>query len=902
MSTKSKAGSKKNPLHSFCICKTPDDGTPMVFCGECQEWFHFSCVNLSEQAAEDINVFICPPCTETTGLRTVMLWEGPEAVQEVISVVAPVPKKKTPQAPLSDSGDDPSSEDEYIGDRKRRRARRLSISSESESDAEASTSKRQSNKTNLKRKAVERAAHPPASKRKKAASATPSAADDPARAFCLGKLGSVFHEIFLRYPHVAGTEKKPEELSEGEKAKVEEQAKQFATDLEQCVYDIYSETDHTGKTLAGSKYKDRFRMLQFNLREKDRVLLHRGIASGSITPKELSLMSPADLANEQLKESIRIAEEEALAHSILEKTVVPRAKLTHKGLEELETIVDDEAVLREREQARRKEEEEKRAREQAARLRTRTASVSLPPESPTIGSASWGAPPPMPVQISTPTDEMSATVAAFVGSPSDALEPEMNLADLINIDDELAVAVGDVSVPPPAAPTKAPSPPVVQSPVTGISPFATKSEAPRASFDLNSLWSAPKKEEEEPVASPPQPQGGSPIPLEESKKEEEMDLDTDDMDFDAFLDEKPEVAPTPEALQATFNAVPQVWTGKINMPLDSTIPQETPVVARQIGGRPLEASSVLWQTLFPSDLLRIDGRVPVDKSAQFLLQTRMNSTKELIAVAFSPASDSSSAGFQILTDFLIAKGRHGLVFPWGTRPKETNPGKELYIIPLLSSDPIPDYMELLDNLRLPAARATNYLVGIWVLNKGKLASPPPAAPAPAPALAPVPVPYAVPPPAAQPLSFEPSVLAAEVAALTPEQVRAMLQSLTASTLNAIPAPSALPPPPLPQLQPPPPPQMWGPMPGYPPPPHMGHPPPPPPSYGQQPPYDRRDYNRDPHPPRGGYDRPRDGGGRDGGRNRGRGRGRGGGAGGSADSGWPRRREDGQGSPGQRRWN
>jgi hypothetical protein len=56
------------------------------------------------------------------------------------------------------------------------------------------------------------------------------------------------------------------------------------------------------------------------------------------------------------------------------------------------------------------------------------------------------------------------------------------------------------------------------------------------------------------------------------------------------------------------------------MPLDSTIPQETRVVARQTGGRLIPADSALWRTLFPSELLRIDGRVPVDKSSQFLLQ------------------------------------------------------------------------------------------------------------------------------------------------------------------------------------------------------------------------------------------------------------------------------------------
>jgi hypothetical protein len=91
------------------------------------------------------------------------------------------------------------------------------------------------------------------------------------------------------------------------------------------------------------------------------------------------------------------------------------------------------------------------------------------------------------------------------------------------------------------------------------------------------------------------------------------------------------------------------------MPLDSTIPQETPVVARQVGGRQLGADSLLWKTLFPSDLLRIDGRVPVDKSAQYLLQMRMNSTKELIAVALSPTSPSDKSGCKTLSEYLVGK-------------------------------------------------------------------------------------------------------------------------------------------------------------------------------------------------------------------------------------------------------
>jgi hypothetical protein len=92
------------------------------------------------------------------------------------------------------------------------------------------------------------------------------------------------------------------------------------------------------------------------------------------------------------------------------------------------------------------------------------------------------------------------------------------------------------------------------------------------------------------------------------------------------------------------------------MPLDSTVPKEIPVVARQIGGRNISSGSLLWQTLFPSNSLTVAGRVPVDQSSLFLLQSRLNSSRELIAVAFSPAANESDPEFKTLSDFLIAKG------------------------------------------------------------------------------------------------------------------------------------------------------------------------------------------------------------------------------------------------------
>ena len=88
-------------------------------------------------------------------------------------------------------------------------------------------------------------------------------------------------------------------------------------------------------------------MLTFNLSKADRVILHMRIASSHISAKELSMMTSTDLANEEQKQSIRQAEKEALAQTILTKTILPRAKMTHKGIQDIEDV--NGAVARERE-------------------------------------------------------------------------------------------------------------------------------------------------------------------------------------------------------------------------------------------------------------------------------------------------------------------------------------------------------------------------------------------------------------------------------------------------------------------------------------------------------------------------------------------------------------------------
>ncbi|KAI0820319.1 hypothetical protein BC628DRAFT_1397687 [Trametes gibbosa] len=902
---------------AYCVCRKPDDGSPMIHCSSCKDWFHFRCVELSEKDAEEIQLYICPSCQQKTGARVIKEWEGPEAVQEamVVDIAAkngtssPRSKKPTRKPAVAKTEEsDVSSEgsDEYHPEVKTastHRTHRQTRHSDNDSDSGESIREKSPKRLrhasitpkdpalpmppspapiNQQKRKKSLSAHQPPPKRPRSES---TAGDDAVRKYCLGKLQGMFSQIFTRYPFLPSEDsegmkqlsphKKPEELTSEEKEGLETRARQFGHDLEQCLYELFSEPDKQGKQVAAGKYKERFRMLTFNLSKADRVVLHMRIASSHISPKELSTMSSTDLASEEEQQSIKKLEEEALAHSILKKSTVPRAKLTHKGLQDIEDVTG----AGQREAEREREEEERIERERLARLRQQAQRAqtqgSAPPESPVVPQTpTWGGPPPAPhaSETSPPTVLPMGRPSVhplFVPSVSDfagsgPVENELNLADLINIDEEPSgeVAMTPVdSIPTPfgevpqtlAVTVSEQASPSSASPVTpaaaGISPFAAKGSQPEASFrpsfDLNALWTPPDHPEPQSTVASESQDAADNMVTEPAA--EEFAPETEDQDFDMFLNandqeqghveelSQPAEPPPAEIQPSSFDDQPPVWSGTVSMPLDSAIPQEVAVYARQAGGRTLGDDSPLWKTLFPSVELRIDGRVPVEKSAQYLTQVRLNPTKELIAVAFSPVNGVDPSGFNAVKNHLLSKSRHGLIFPWGHNPKSSAPGRELYVVPLMSTDSIPEYMELLDQLQLPPTRSVDYLVGIWVLNKGKLAPPPiPVVPAfvsstlapappltsitaptfpnidlahlqqlgliqpPQPAQAPPPPPPMIhsPPVPPQPQTVSsasppPVNLAAEVAQLTPGQIQLMLQTLTKTSQGGS-APLAIP--------------------------------------------------------------------------------------------------------------
>lgn len=357
-------------------------------------------------------------------------------------------------------------------------------------------------------------------------------------------------------------------------------------------------------------------MLIFNLSQVDRVAIHQRICYATISAKELSQMSSTDLANEETKQSIKLAEKEALEHSILKKTLIPRAKITHKGLQDIEDVNGESGtLLHAREKEREKEEEERweeerRERERQARLkaaeqhqRERTSSISqesIPPQSPIAPqSATWGGSIPMHHDSYSPaSDSIRPSIHPLFAPSASNLqtspEPELDIGDLIHLDDEpapqdpfgdhlptpaLEASIMPSGSDPPASPDPAPLPPLVippsePSPVIATSPTQLLNpETPaRTSFDLNALWSSPKTEpasremakEPEPEPEREQEQRHRSHPIEvDTFPREATDQDFDmvlekDQDADVVQDERPR---DPEAV---FQAVPPVWTGKVS--------------------------------------------------------------------------------------------------------------------------------------------------------------------------------------------------------------------------------------------------------------------------------------------------------------------------------------------------
>ena len=59
----------------YCICRKPDDGKGLIQCDGCDEWYHYRCINLTTEEADAIDEYICSRCLNDAESRDISIAE-----------------------------------------------------------------------------------------------------------------------------------------------------------------------------------------------------------------------------------------------------------------------------------------------------------------------------------------------------------------------------------------------------------------------------------------------------------------------------------------------------------------------------------------------------------------------------------------------------------------------------------------------------------------------------------------------------------------------------------------------------------------------------------------------------------------------------------------------------------
>lgn len=171
--------------------------------------------------------------------------------------------------------------------------------------------------------------------------------------------------------------------------------------------------------------------------------------------------------------------------------------------------------------------------------------------------------------------------------------------------------------------------------------------------------------------------------------------------------------------QQIFENLPVVWTGKIDNPASPEAIAPI-VVARQVGGYDLGLSPDAWGTLIPQNPIILVGRAPEKESAKYLAASLLSTSKELITVAFTPAKGESNEqidAFKKLFEFHSTRERFGVHIPYRNAIPPGGP-KEVYLIPLKPAQSF-EFLDLMDRYCLPHSRDFDVLLGVFIVPKNR---------------------------------------------------------------------------------------------------------------------------------------------------------------------------------------
>lgn len=515
-------------------------------------------------------------------------------------------------------------------------------------------------------------------------------------------------------------------------------AMRFSEAVESELFECFGELDAKNQKVPRRQYMTKLRSLLFNLKNNPTFL--NSLSSLEVSPKLIVFMSHEDLQTPEQKALAEQVRQRSLQDSVktldpvLEPTTSPKADgLILSSLPPSKATEDHVAV----------DEPTITGKAPCESNQNRENSSSTPFPTPPQGPA------PQPRDQPSQSDPLALTKSAttvHLNKPVDRTEsasaaaphPEKPTAksltpNLFSSFDLEKVFAAIKSVPPPHAASDNEN--TAKSQSTGGE--VQKDPKDGDSDDSMDLENTPERE----IATA----DGSGVAQADAEKSLPDDYDPFvvangvDADLEAILhgDQQSSGAqsrltgppPTKEAESqsaAATQTTPSVWTGNV-MTADAG---GFAASAVQVGGRPLSPDGLAWSKLIPTDTMTVVGRLPVKDSTNYLVQSHFAPSRELVLLELGPnlkgppelpSPERVIQHQQNLIEFFTKKGRHAVV---AVHEKVKQAVRDIYLVPLLRQDPLPEFVQLLDDVSIPEAtpRARDMMIAVLVLSKGAVPS------------------------------------------------------------------------------------------------------------------------------------------------------------------------------------